>query len=60
MALAGPLADPLGVQFWFIVAGVVELGLAYLVFGTPALASFEKGNHKRIVEPVAAAVPGDE
>jgi DHA3 family macrolide efflux protein-like MFS transporter len=60
MALAGPLADLLGVQFWFIVAGVVELGLAYLVIGTPALASFERGNRKRIVEPVTAAVSCEE
>jgi len=44
MALAGPLADVLGVQFWFILAAICELVLAGIVLKSPAMAAFERGN----------------
>jgi DHA3 family macrolide efflux protein-like MFS transporter len=50
MALAGPLADVLGVQFWFVISGVCELGLVWIVLKTPALANFEAGRARATVE----------
>jgi DHA3 family macrolide efflux protein-like MFS transporter len=46
MALAGPLADQWGVQFWFIIAAFCQLALALVVIRTPALANFESGKAK--------------
>jgi DHA3 family macrolide efflux protein-like MFS transporter len=55
MALAGPMADSLGVQFWFILGGIVELALVYIVIGTPALANFERGNGAVRAAPAGSA-----
>ena len=42
LILAGPLADTLGVQSWFIVGGVTTIAMGTLGLFIPALAHFER------------------
>ncbi|NLX08629.1 MAG: MFS transporter [Chloroflexi bacterium] len=44
LALAGPLADELGIQLWYIVAGVFCGAMGVLGFFIPALVNMEKNN----------------
>lgn len=46
---AGPVADHLGVQTWFVIGGVVTLIMALTMFTIPAVVHFEDGhpNQKR-------------
>lgn len=43
MIIAGPVADTLGVQTWFIAGGLVTGLMALVGFSLPALARFEEG-----------------
>jgi DHA3 family macrolide efflux protein-like MFS transporter len=49
LAIAGPLADALGVRFWFVLAGVVMAAAGAGAFFVPAIARIEDG----------AAAPGE-
>jgi DHA3 family macrolide efflux protein-like MFS transporter len=46
---AGPVADHLGVQTWFLIGGVVTLLMALTMFPIPAVLHFEDGHplHKK-------------
>lgn len=47
MILAGPLADNLGIQAWYLIGGVVTVGLGTASFFIPALVNMEEhGNNK--------------
>jgi MFS transporter, DHA3 family, macrolide efflux protein len=50
---AGPVADHLGVQTWFLIGGVVTLLMALTMFPIPAVLHFEDGHpqHKKSVAP---------
>ena len=41
---AGPVADHLGVQTWFVIGGVVTLIMALTMFTIPAVVHFEDGH----------------
>jgi MFS transporter, DHA3 family, macrolide efflux protein len=62
MLAAGPVADYLGVQVWFLAGGIISGGLAVGSYFIPALIDFDKGRYrepergKGLVQP---AVPGD-
>jgi DHA3 family macrolide efflux protein-like MFS transporter len=44
MVIAGPVADALGVQFWFVLAGVVCVVMAIAAFFVPALMQLDDTN----------------
>jgi len=41
LAVAGPVADRLGVQIWYIVVGGVCMGMGILAFFAPSILSME-------------------
>ena len=43
LIIAGPIADKLGVQTWFIIGGVVTLMMGIASFFVPAVMHFEDG-----------------
>jgi DHA3 family macrolide efflux protein-like MFS transporter len=51
MAIAGPVADALGVRFWFVLAGGVCALMAVAAFFIPALMHLEDTNGERRAEP---------
>jgi MFS transporter, DHA3 family, macrolide efflux protein len=62
LALAGPIADLLGVRIWYVVSGVVCLLMGAGAFFVPAIVHLEDNHNgsERIVgkaQPVAAPVP---
>lgn len=44
---AGPVADHLGVQTWFLIGGVVTLLMALTMFMVPAVVHFEEGHPQK-------------
>jgi MFS family permease len=66
MAIAGPVADALGVRFWFVMAGVVCVMMGVVAFFIPALMHLEDTNGERHAEagglaaaPVAVSVEAE-
>ncbi len=43
LMIAGPIADKLGVQTWFIIGGVVTIGMGIIGIFVPAIMHFEDG-----------------
>ncbi len=43
LIIAGPIADKLGVQTWFIIGGVVTIGMGVIGVFIPAIMHFEDG-----------------
>jgi DHA3 family macrolide efflux protein-like MFS transporter len=61
MAIAGPVADVLGVQAWYVVGGLVCILLSVRALTNPTVINIER-NHKQsgAVEPAAPApVPAE-
>jgi len=50
LIIAGPIADKLGVQTWFIIGGVVTIGMGIIGAFIPAIMHFEDG--RTIAQPV--------
>jgi len=50
MAIAGPVADALGVQFWFVMAGMVCVLMAVAAFFIPTLMNLEDANGEQRAE----------
>ncbi len=44
LVIAGPVADTVGVQFWFVIAGLLTLGVAVSTRFIPAIAALEEGS----------------
>lgn len=42
LAIAGPVADALGVQIWFIIGGIGLIGIGTVAFFIPSIMSIEK------------------
>jgi MFS transporter, DHA3 family, macrolide efflux protein len=47
LIVAGPVADHLGVQTWFLIGGVVTLIMALTMFTIPAVVHFEEGHPQK-------------
>lgn len=45
LIIAGPIADKLGVQTWFIIGGVVTIGMGVIGVFIPAIMHFEDGRN---------------
>ena len=43
LALAGPIADMIGIQFWYIVGGLTMLVTGIGAFFIPAIIGIEEG-----------------
>ena len=57
LIIAGPLADHLGVQSWFIIGGVVCGLMGIAAFFIPAVMTFEDGRNKELpASPVDLAI----
>lgn len=50
LIIAGPVADILGVQSWFIIGGVVCIVMGLIAFFIPAVMSFEDGRKTDLAE----------
>jgi len=61
LIVAGPVADAFGVQSWFVVGGLVTLGMAFGGMLIPAVVNFEKGAAAEPSQPAAdiALAEGD-
>lgn len=59
LAIAGPLADAMGVQTWFIVGGIFTIIMGLAGFFTPAIANLENG-HPRLAQAKALLSPRPE
>jgi DHA3 family macrolide efflux protein-like MFS transporter len=59
MVIAGPVADALGVQFWFILAGAVCVLMAVVAFFIPALMHLDDTNgiHNAAEATMLASAP---
>jgi DHA3 family macrolide efflux protein-like MFS transporter len=49
LLIAGPVADAIGVQSWYVIAGVVSILMAVLGISLPAVMNIED-NHKKAEE----------
>ena len=58
LAMAGPLADVLGVRLWYVLAGVLSMVAAVVGFFIPALMHIEE-NHAQTPTPTVAPAPSD-
>ena len=47
LMVAGPVADHLGAQSWFVIGGVVTLLMALTMFTIPAVVRFEEGHPRQ-------------
>jgi DHA3 family macrolide efflux protein-like MFS transporter len=59
LALAGPVSDRLGLQVWYVVAGVLCAAMGLSGFFIPAIVNIEENNNGHTVEgrqPVPAVV----
>jgi len=56
LVIAGPLADRLGVQSWFIIGGVSTLLMAVGGLFIPAIMNLEQGRKPSLI--VTAPIPG--
>ncbi len=65
MVIAGPVADALGVQFWFVLAGAACVLMAVVAFFIPALMHLDDTNGERpaanplISAPIKVAVEAE-
>jgi DHA3 family macrolide efflux protein-like MFS transporter len=50
LIIAGPLADALGVQIWFIVGGALTLAMGVLIVFIPAVRNIEEDRRAAVVE----------
>jgi DHA3 family macrolide efflux protein-like MFS transporter len=57
LAVAGPVSDWLGLQVWFLAAGVLCLAAALVGFYVPALANIEQNHGGAAGEGVRAPMP---
>jgi len=57
MAIAGPVADALGVRFWFVLAGTVCVLMGVVAFFIPALMRLDDTNGHRDMEASMADAP---
>jgi DHA3 family macrolide efflux protein-like MFS transporter len=63
LLIAGPVADVVGVQSWFIVGGFTTLVMAIASISVPAIVHFEEGRGKSPslpAEPVVISTPVEE
>lgn len=63
LAVAGPIADAVGVQTWYVVAACACIGMGLLATATPALVNLERNNgaaSEAAVEPQPAQAPVTE
>jgi DHA3 family macrolide efflux protein-like MFS transporter len=51
LAIAGPVADLLGVHIWYIAGGVVCMLMGLAGFFVPAVINLENNNGNRLSEP---------
>jgi DHA3 family macrolide efflux protein-like MFS transporter len=56
LIIAGPIADTLGVQTWFIIGGLVTGAMGIVSFFIPAAIHFEEGSNYKPSTPQPEAV----
>lgn len=58
LAVAGPVTDWLGIQVWYVTAGVLCAGMGVSIFFVPALMNIEQNHSQFVVEskPLPSAV----
>jgi DHA3 family macrolide efflux protein-like MFS transporter len=54
LIVAGPLADTLGVQSWYLAGGIACIVMGLLAFALPAVMSLEAGRPERKASPAAS------
>jgi len=51
LIIAGPVADAVGVQSWYVVAGIASILMAVMGFSLPAVMNIEE-NHRKAGEAI--------
>jgi MFS transporter, DHA3 family, macrolide efflux protein len=59
LLIAGPFADRYGVQYWYIIGGVVTLLMAVIAFLIPPVVNIDAGKRGAIVVEAASQTPSD-
>jgi DHA3 family macrolide efflux protein-like MFS transporter len=54
LLFAGPIADRLGVQTWYVIGGVITASLGALAFFIPAIMNIESDRHGQAKEASAS------
>ncbi|HAY84228.1 MAG TPA: MFS transporter [Chloroflexi bacterium] len=54
LAIAGPVSDVIGIQAWFILAGISCIAMALLGYVIPAVVNIETNNPNGKLKPVAS------
>jgi DHA3 family macrolide efflux protein-like MFS transporter len=57
LAVAGPVADAVGVRPWYVVGGAVSVIMGLGAFFVPVIVNIEQNNGHAIAKPGAAAAP---
>jgi MFS transporter, DHA3 family, macrolide efflux protein len=59
MAIAGPLSDRFGVQFWFLLGGIASVVLAIGARAIPAVLHLEDHGRAKVPHELAPALAGE-
>jgi DHA3 family macrolide efflux protein-like MFS transporter len=57
LAVAGPISDRLGLQVWYLAAGLICLGLGVIGFFLPAITNIEENHKGRHIEEPQRLAP---
>jgi len=59
LAMAGPIADWLGIQFWYIVGGAIMIAIGLIAFAVPQVIHIEDEHAALMEDASAPSVPSD-
>jgi DHA3 family macrolide efflux protein-like MFS transporter len=55
LIIAGPVADAIGVQSWYVIGGVACILMAVVGYSIPAVMNIEDNHRKQVQEQVETA-----
>jgi len=59
LAMAGPIADWLGIQFWYIVGGAIMIAIGLIAFAVPQVIHIEDEHAALMEDASGPSVPSD-
>jgi DHA3 family macrolide efflux protein-like MFS transporter len=59
LAMAGPIADWLGIQFWYVVGGAIMIAIGLIAFAVPAIVHIEDEHAALMEDASPPSAPGE-